>query len=303
MRLALIICWLCAPLALAAQTAPATSIAGRRVSLAHSAEVPQNATDNLTTKSVELQPGQSVQEALRQSGVEPNSDALSVIYSLNPGLSKLTDASDFTVKIPALKSFDSSNTAPVTLEVDSELKHSIAVKSENLMSFATNRPNEKRDTFVPAVDALKETSVSIGFHPTSSLFLNQVERESDLLNQYSRKAYLTEADKKTIAEINTDLRAKNKALQADAPDPDIIVRTLAAKDQSEVRLLTICYVPVFLDDGKCDAEFERPSSPTDHKLPVANYHMWAANSQGTRVSNVKRVEVRDSTTVVLVVMP
>lgn len=79
------------------------------------------------------------------------------------------------------------------------------------------------------------------------------------------------------------------------------MRTLAAKDQREVPLLTICYVPVFLDEGRCDAEFERPSSPTDRKLPVANYRVWAQDSKGAKVSNVKRVEVRGATTVVLVV--
>jgi hypothetical protein len=303
MRIALIMCTLGLPLTLCAQTAPAASIAGRNVSVAQSAGASQPSTENLTTKTVELQPGQSVQEVLKQSGVQPNGAALSVVYSLNPGLYKLTDASDFKVTIPAIKAFDASNSTPVTLEVDSDLKHSIALNSSKLASFTSTGPVEKQDAFTPAVDALKETSVGVGVHPASNLFLNQVERESELLTQYAKKASLTDADKKVIDEINSDLRAKTKALQGDTGDPDIVVRTLAAKDQREVQLLIICYVPVFLDQGKCDAEFERPSSPTDHKLPVANYHLWAQDSKGAKVSNVKRVDVRDTTTVVLVVTP
>lgn len=304
MRLLLVMTvWFCTSLSLLAQVAPTTSIAGRTVSLAQDTAAAQTSTDSLTTKSVELKPGQNVKEVLRQSGVEPNSDALSVFYSLNPGVYKVDDTNNFTLKIPALKSFDPARTAPVSLAVDSELKHSISLTSAGLETKTKTLSTPMRTTISPAADALKETSVSIEVHPTSSAFLNQVGRESELLNQYSGKASLTDEDKNMIVEINSDLRAKNKAVQADVSDPDITVRTLAAKDQSEVGLLTICYVPVFLDQGKCDAEFERPSSPTDHKLPVANYHVWAANASGARVSSVKRVEVRENTTVVLVVTP
>jgi hypothetical protein len=293
----------CTSLGSLAQVASTTNIAGRTVSLAQDAAAAQTSTDSLTTRSVELKPGENVKEVLRQSGVEPNSDALSVFYSLNPGVYKVDDANDFTVKIPALKSFDPAHATPVSLKVDSELKNSIALTSADLDTKTMAWPTAMRATLSPAVNALKETSVSIEVHPASSPFLNQVERESALLDQYSRKASLTGEDKKMIAEINFDLRAKNKAIQSDDSDPDITVRTLAAKDQSEVGLLTICYVPVFLDQGKCDAEFERPSSPTDHKLPIANYHIWAANAAGAKVSNVKRIEVRETTTVVLVVTP
>ena len=144
MRIALIMCTLGLPLTLCAQTAPAASIAGRNVSVAQSAGASQPSTENLTTKTVELQPGQSVQEVLKQSGVQPNSAALSVVYSLNPGLYKLTDARDFKVTIPAIKAFDASNSAPVTLEVDSDLKHSIALNSSKLASFtSTDRSRSK----------------------------------------------------------------------------------------------------------------------------------------------------------------
>jgi hypothetical protein len=301
MRTALIVCALGFPPALYAQTAPAASIAGRSVSVAQIAGESQPSAESLTTKAVILQPGQSVQEVLKQSGVQPNSAALSVVYSLNPALYTLTDASEYKVVIPAIKAFDASNSKPVTLEVDSDLKRSITQNGNKLASFSSTETVVKQEAFAPVVDVLKETSVGVAVHPASNLFLRQVERESGLLTQYARKANLTDADRTAIGEIDSDLRAKTKALQGDTGDPDIVVRTLAAKDQHEVPLLTICYVPVFLDQGQCDAEFERPSSPTDHKLPVANYHVWAQDSRGVKVSNVKRVEVRDATTVVLVV--
>lgn len=301
MRSAVFVLAVASTLRLLAQSVPATNMGGRAISLVPGDSKSESSVENLTTKNIQLKPGQSVQEVLQGSGVEPNSDALSVVYSLNPGIYKLTDASNYTVRIPALKDFDPSNTTPVTLVVDSGLKQSIAAKSGSLALFTSTKPPDMRGSLSPVAAALRETSVSIGVHPTSSSFLEQVEHESNLLSQFSAKTNLTEADKATIAEINNDLRAKNKALQADEPDPDVVVRTLAAKDQSEVRLLTICYAPVFLDSGSCDAEFERPSSPTNHRLPVANYHMWATTSLGVRVSQVKRVEVRDSTTVVLVV--
>jgi hypothetical protein len=302
MRSAILVFVIFSTLGLAAQVTTTTkSIGGREISLARSNGSSSDSVGSITTKSIQLQPGQSVQEMLQQSGVEPNSDALSVVYSLNPGIYRLTDASSYTVKILAVEGFNPSLATPVRLMVDSALKQSIVERSNRLAALAVSKPADMRSFLSPAVDALKETSVSITVHPISSSLLGQVERESSLLTEYSNKAGLTDDDKAKIAEINSDLRAKDKALQTDAPDPDVIVRTLAAKDQSEVGLLTICYTPVFLDNGKCDAEFERPSSPTDHRLPVANYHMWAANTLGVRVSEVKRVEVRDTTTIVLVV--
>ena len=300
MRSAVLILMAASTLKLVAQGVPATNIGGRTVSVEGDSNFPSS-VNNLTTKSIHLRPGQSVQDMLQQSGVEPNSDALSVVYSLNPGIYKLRDAGDYTVRIPAVKDFDPSSATPVVLMVDSGLKQSIEARSESLSTLISRKPAEMRASLSPVVAALKETSVGVNVHPASSSFLSQVDRESKVLNEYSAKTDLTEADKATIAEISSDLRAKSKALQADEPDPDVVVRTLGAKDQNEVALLTICYTPVFLDKGKCDAEFERPSSPTNHRLPVANYHMWAANSGGIRVSEVKRVEVRDSTTVILVV--
>jgi hypothetical protein len=102
--------------------------------------------------------------------------------------------------------------------------------------------------------------------------------------------------------ITVDLQAKSEGLKADAPDPTLIVRTVGAMNNEEISLLTICYVPVALYDGKCDSEFKRPTSPTQQEIPIANYIIWAQDSTNRMPKTItKTVEVRHDDEVKLVV--
>jgi hypothetical protein len=287
--------------ALCAQTVG--NIGNRQISLPAGETLSQISPNaKISTKDVQLAPNEKLSDKLQQFGVQPNSDAWSVIYTINPGVEKFDDAGKFSaIKIPAIEGFDSEKDQPMALIVDAPVKHAIASNAELLTQRTATAPADKKVLFTPAVDALGQTTQAINSHPASRLFLDQVNEESQLLDRLLRKPALAENDKSTVLEITSDLKAKAQVLQKDVADPSVIVKTIAAADQKEVSLLTICYVPVALDTGSCDHEFERPTSPTDRRLPVANYHIWAKDSAGQRVSESKRVEIRADSLVTLVI--
>jgi len=298
--------WFCAILAavmpLLAQTSNIGALAGRQIAVQSKDSAAQGKGEaNLGTETVWIQSSSELKQVLERRGIEPDADALSVVYSMNPGLKK--DSSQWqVVHIPMVNGFDPANTGRVNLDVDRQLKDSITESHTRVVERIGIAPESVRYRLSPASVALGDVSLAVKVHPASQAFLHQVERESLILKTISSKEALTVSDEATVQMITKDLEVKNEGLKADAPDPTLTVRTVGSVDGKEISLLTVCYVPAALYGGKCDAEFKRPTSPTHQDIPIANYLMWAQDStDGSQKTTPKPVEVRSDDDVTLVI--
>jgi len=302
MKHRLIVCLiLAATTPLVGQTSNIGAIAGRQVAVQGKGSAMNAAELKLGTQDIQIKSSDELKQLLRDGGIEPDAEALSLVYSMNPGMRKSSTEWQ-VVHIPVLNGFAPNKGDRVTLAIDRQAKDRIAESHMQIAGRIQLAPDAVRTKLNPASVALGDLSSAVKAHPASDSLLGQIQRESEVLDALSSKQRLTQKDQATVRMITADLQAKSEGLKEDAPDPTLIVRTVGAINNEEISLLTICYVPVALYDGKCDAEFKRPTSPTQQEIPIANYIIWAQDStNGIPKTITKTVEVRHDDEVKLVV--
>jgi hypothetical protein len=104
---------------LVGQTSNIGAIAGRNVAV--QGKVSATNEVKLGTQDVQVKSSDDLKQLLRDRGIEPDAEALSLVYSMNPGVRKSSDEWQ-VVHIPVLKGFDSNKDEPVTLAIDRQAK-------------------------------------------------------------------------------------------------------------------------------------------------------------------------------------
>jgi hypothetical protein len=250
-------------------------------------------TTSINVQKVTLKEGDTVSGTLVRYGIKPTSDAYGYVLDLNPDLESVNDVRvRQSLKVPTAL----DNTGMVTLQVNSDLRGSIRTSS-NTLSREANEAALDSETR-KRMNRIAMLSSSVAERPISTEELEQVEALNAKTLAIAQKRKSGEAispkEKETVVAVEADLKAK-----ADSPVSDVIltVKTVKEADGTEVPLLTVCYVPVALFEDACQGKFDKLSSPTMRRLPIANYMIWAIK-EGHRVSQSKIVEVRKDTTFV-----
>jgi hypothetical protein len=267
----------------------------------------------LIRRRVTVARGSTIQDLLLHNGIEPDVEALTLVYELNPQARKLSAlTSGDTLLIPAAEG--PLNTRPATIIVDGDLKESLSHRVEHLKASYAQAQTSIAGGSGTIVRELEETIQTLDFirlsilrrngRPISRETLSQLDREALLLDTTLERvsanhvydATVVKAIKAVVMDVNIKAGAYTQIAAGKTPDrwPEcrVIVRT--AKRDGPVQNLRIYYVPEALrNDPGSYRPFDRLSTPTESMLPEADYIIWGAQDpEPTPVTNQHRLEAR-----------
>jgi hypothetical protein len=264
--------------------APTAHLAGRLVTLGlieseDRAPVPwPSGASQLSTEAILVGPGTNLADRLASRGIDPDSGAYSLVYDLNPTISKL-DAIPFGSKIlvpkiiesKELRQMVSSGSFLVVLSIDPELHHGLEIASETLVTlcsrFASLPIQRYTDSDNRAI-SVKQVEDIVGWFrhirlmnqrrmspPTSRDTLIALNDEARALIALLQRVVdgnqsLTKADQNEIAAIHLDLEREIKryddVMSGSLPDPDLppcctIEVSIIGGDQKTLDKLRIYY--------------------------------------------------------------
>lgn len=283
----------------------AVSIAGRNIvvgliRIADRAPVsPPSAPLKVMTESIQAQPGLSISDVLVKYGIYPDSGAYSVLYDLNPGISKLDavpDGTRLTIPAPLLgpewKTALADGSQLVTFSVDEDLYKKLL---GNIASLRTEQPKFQAADGRRFADAAKSgttkklvseiigwcTSISkaVGRRsapPTSRdtlvALVNETAALEDLLQHATAKAGgITIDDEHQIGAIHRDFEEEiqryGDVLSGGIPVGEdanrcILIATIDGGDPGLAKRLRVYFT--------LDGEFHQPPPPPLGVTPFPN---------------------------------
>jgi hypothetical protein len=274
---------------------------------------------NITAETI-LVEGKTINELLRKNNISPDVEALGVVYALNPGIKKLNQANITELRIPKVQGGQSlqqlfNQGALVFLTVDKELKKQFSEEVKKLNNLTqkvkgledqkfsdTNTRTSILNTLNSVSSALKGINTRIiqrtgRFVPTE--VIKQLNAQTQLLNININAAISSEKKigKEELEQINNveeDVKIKVKTFtivaSGEPPEryPEVTVSVKTLKQGKEIPSLRIYYVPKALRNKPQEAgAFGELSSPSNQKLPEANYCFWGARDPSrAAVTNV-----------------
>lgn len=267
----------------------------------------------------------TIHELLKEAHIFPDVEAFTVVYKLNPDVERLREITILRIAIPKVIGGPKLEAAlasgfVVLLTVEKEKKerfNNSVQKVKSLVQEVSKLPTEKfQDSSRDAiVNSLKSTSAILSGmnqrivqrfgRPISTEGLNQLLAEVEMLNamltsKTKAGATMVKSDQNRISTIEKDVRIKGKAFSevaaGDAPDepPGVVVIVKTLRAGSQIPNLRVYYVPEALrGDSDEEQRFGILSSPTNKKIPEADYCFWASvDPARTPVTNVLCLEVR-----------
>jgi hypothetical protein len=268
----------------------------------------------------------TIHELLRENNIFPDVEAFNVVYGLNPEIQKLSDLKVHQIRIPVVRAGQKLEAAfaggfMVFLTIDKESKERF---NENVMGFtklgqavsgfsaekfpdptAKESITTSLNTISVALNGINKRLVQRFGRPIPTEALDQLNADTELLNgilsaKTSTGAPISKAEQAQIAAIEKDIRVKSRAYSEVAageaparwPEVKVIVKTL--RQGQEIPSLRIYYVPEAHKNRADKARsFGVLSSPSNQKLPEADYCFWAARDPDkTAVTNQQCLEVR-----------
>ncbi|HEX7183712.1 MAG TPA: hypothetical protein VF756_17905 [Thermoanaerobaculia bacterium] len=274
--------------------------------------------DPLETVTVTVRTGERIDKLLRQMGIHPDGEALSVVYSLNPDLESLSPlAAGSRIVLPAAKERGVSEGAAsegLRLSVAAQTKKALLTASQTLgpvvekVSFlpaARFTGPENKEEVVGALDEVRgyldelNRRLDEGSRPFSPEMLRQSLAEARLVQSLlegfvkSGKA-LADADRETVIAVSEDMNLKARNFDAARPQGEPHRRWRDAR--VVVRLqgegLRVYYVPRLLARSK-DAVRQLPVSGSEAggRLPEGDYLVWAGR-EGNPAPLTRQVPVQ-----------
>jgi hypothetical protein len=269
----------------------------------------------LTVTHVIVGANDTISGLLRRNGIFPNSDAMGVVYSLNPDLTQLSPLPEkLSIVLPGLKRTDEVNKALkedflASLTMDQKLKDDLIATWKSLQPLVMQISAFGAERFSQAEDkdrvttALQNTTESLhdmtivlreNNRPLSHEILSQTYNDAAVLLSIVQQAAqpgqkLGPEDQNRIFLIASDMELKVRNLNEargpnDSPprwrDTRVIVDVL--ENQKPVPGLRVYYVPEALEGQSVFVrQFSVLSSPAEQVLPEADYMIWAANENDT----------------------
>ena len=283
----------------------------------------------LTTTRIIVGANDTIADLLRRNGIFPNSDAMGIVYSLNPDLTQLSPLPEkVSIVLPNLKQTEEVNKALkegflASLTMDQKLKDDLTATWKSLQplvmqvsALGAERFSQPEDS-AKVVSALENTTESLhdmtivlreNNRPLSHEILSQTYNDAKVLLAIAQQLAqpnqkLSREDQERILLIASDMDLKVRNLnEARGPNDspprwrDIRVIVDVFQDQKPVPSLRVYYVPEALA-GISDfiQQFSTLTSPAEQVLPEADYLIWATkeNDTTTKTSQLK-VQVRKS---------
>lgn len=273
---------------------------------------------SLETLTVTVRTGETIGKLLRQMGIHPDGEALSVVYALNPGLESLSPlAPGATIVLPAAKERGTSGRPEIRLSIAAATKKALLTVSQTLgpvaekvSSLPANRFSgpENREEVVGSLDEVRgyldelNRRVEEGARLFSPETLRQSLAEARLVQSLlegflrSGKA-LGDADRETIIAVSEDMNLKARSFDAVGAQGDLPRRwrdvRVVVRVQGEGGL-RVYYVPRLLARSK-DAVSQIPITGPEVsvRLPEGDYLVWAGRERDTAPSTAQvPVQVR-----------
>jgi len=246
-----------------------------------------------------------IPELLRQNGIVPDVNAVSLVYAANPNLQHMTFSTETTLNIPALETASGVQASgPIKLRVDYDLKGSLLANSSGLKSVVDQNQLSPalspaaRTNLIQASHKLSALTSSLNAASASRAFLEQSVDDSIFLNRVATSPTTTAADSLQLSQTLNDISAKFSWLTgASSPvlDPWVKVRAISSVNGKQVAGLTVCYRKQVEEPDKCAKTFEALTSAnttTDHRLAVCDgYVLWLMDYIGRRLSADKNLSV------------
>lgn len=256
--------------------------------------------DPLETLAVTVRAGETIDKLLRQMGIHPDGEALSVVYSLNPGLESLSPlAAGTRITLPAAKGRGTSDAAELLrLSVAAPTKKALLTANQALgpvvekvssLPAARFAGPENKEEVVGALDEIRgyldelNRRIEDGSRAFSPEMLRQSLAEARLVQSLldgfvkSGKA-LADADRETIIAISEDMNLKARNFDAAGAQGKLPPRWRDARVVVPVQGegLRVYYVPRLLARSK-DAAGQLPvsGSKAAGRLPEGEYLVWA----------------------------
>ncbi len=233
--------------ATAAQSGPVLEFAGRSVQLSLERIDDRTSTPwpggdvRLTTKPVMLTAESSIGAELAAAGIEPNGDAYSLVYDLNPKLQPSTNATGHIVipviQAPPMISATLGKEYLVVLTLDPQIRDELIQTAGQIQALATPSPRENPQVRMSIEDLTRWYSAirtAAQRHRDPALTLEtrlQLRDEASALVPLLAKAAqdgprLSKADADQIAAIHSDvqreIRRYDDVMSGQIPDPDLM---------------------------------------------------------------------------------
>jgi hypothetical protein len=272
----------------------------------------------------------SIRELLVRRHLDPDSGAIGLMYALNPDLSDppRPGANVLMIEIQATAEAEKAISDGFLFKIhyDDKIIADLISSREDLRlmagTFSALPPERFADSSLRDATLNCISSISGDFdkiadyladrdQPTNHEMLSQARDEVQLVlralsQTTTNNVTVAAADKNTICAVANDLQIKKQFFEASEmagestlssnPQADVLVNTFDSVTHQPVPMLTICYAPEALqNDPNWVKQFPNPSSPTEWRLPVADYVFWAIKfGDASPVSDRKPVPVRQT---------
>jgi len=262
----------------------------------------------LTVETVVVKDGEVIQELLYNNGIEPDLEAFTLVYLLNPGLEKLEPLPATTrVKLPKAQGgaqFEAAlkNSYRVFLTTEAEIKDRFAeqvktlrgLKVEILKSdgvFENDEIGETARASITKIDNDLE-KILLGIlrrdgRPITKEPLEQLCSETKLIIEVLRDAVsgknkIGGHEQEIFQSIEEDLRIKRRGAievrsgEPPLPWPKVKVTLQAISSGKKLEPIRFMYVPVALAAVEKPRLFPSLYSPSSVELTEAAYFFWGA---------------------------
>jgi len=261
---------------------------------------------SVRSRRVTVPAGTTLGQLLRAQGVQPDAEALSAVYQLNPTLTgpALTAGAEVTiirVNGPDTLRWALANGYLAYVTADVTLKRRVAARAQALAGFARALADlsaeqlggeEMKNTVVAAVNRIRDFANAVGLaleartRPIDTEVLMQIDAElgavdSTLSTLIAGKSPLSANDRELLVTASEDARVRSVYwTESMGPEPEaqryprvqIVVRALEAGH--EVPGLRVYFTPRAMFGRSEPEAFPHLTSPSARALPFANYVIW-----------------------------
>jgi len=284
-------------------------------------EIPQ---PTLAFSNVARPPTGSVRDLLLRIHVWPDSDAIALLYAVNPDLHD-------PLHLPEQMHFIQIHSTPeiyaalssgflFRIHYDNQIVRAIVLARSDLRLVsdrASVLPPDRfddgpaRQTILGCISSISNTldqivdALDARDQPTNHEMLLQISGDIELSSQTLERITrspnsITHPDAASLCAVVKDLKVKQAGFASTrgielSPWPQALVRvrTVNAQTGKPVSLLTIHFVPEALETLKrWDRVFPTLSSPTEWYLPEADYILWASQNENATPLGRVRISVR-----------
>jgi hypothetical protein len=279
----------------------------------------------VTFEKHSIDPGQSMAGLLHAQGIIPDSEAMTLLYELNPNLEEADPGGKRTIIIPQLLTEPLAQKAlkagyHASLVTDADLKQRLSARLENILGLqakgAKSRLSLPEDpvggilywqAVASIAEALEKIVARVQNRTVPVEVLLQITAIAELIEESMERlalpgSVLDEEDLRVATAVDEDLQVRLDSLtpvrgsSQRIPKVNVRVRVRSIGNKSPLSHMEIHYTPVALLNKRhwtFNPSNDESGAVATQAMLEADYFLWAANAlSGERQSDLKRVNVR-----------